>query len=47
MTIDPTNYQIAVDLAQAAVQQTEANAQNAQTEAQRRLKLGFGYTPTN
>jgi RND family efflux transporter MFP subunit len=39
MTIDPTNFRIAVNLAEAAVQQAEANAQNAQREAQRRLKL--------
>jgi RND family efflux transporter MFP subunit len=39
MTIDPTNFRIAVSLAEAAVQQAEANAENAQREAQRRLKL--------
>jgi RND family efflux transporter MFP subunit len=39
MTIDPTNYRIAVNLAEAAVQRAEADAQNAETEAQRRLKL--------
>jgi multidrug resistance efflux pump len=32
MVIDPTNYQIAVDLAQAAVQQAQANVQNAQAQ---------------
>src|ERR1700719_2879983 len=39
MTIDPTNYKIAVSLAEAAVQQAQANAQNVQREAQRRLAL--------
>jgi RND family efflux transporter MFP subunit len=39
MTIDPTNYRIAVNLAEVAVQRAEANAQNAEAEAQRRLKL--------
>jgi RND family efflux transporter MFP subunit len=39
MTIDPTNFRIAVTLGEAAVQQAEANAQNAQREAERRLKL--------
>jgi len=39
MTIDPTNYKIAVNLAEAAVQQAEANAQNAQREAKRRQEL--------
>ena len=29
MVIDPTDYKIAVSLAEAAVQQAEANAQNA------------------
>ena len=29
MVIDPTDYRIAVSLAEAAVQQAEANAQNA------------------
>ena len=32
MVIDPTNYQIAVDLAQAAVQQAQINANQAQVE---------------
>ena len=36
MVIDPTNYKIAVSLAEAAVQQAEANAENAAREAQRR-----------
>ena len=39
MVIDPTNYKIAVSLAEAAVQQAQANAQNVQREAQRRLEL--------
>lgn len=39
MVIDPTNYRIAVSLAEAAVQQAQANAQNAAREAQRRRAL--------
>jgi multidrug resistance efflux pump len=39
MVIDPTNYKIAVSLAEAAVRQAQANAQNVATEAQRRQKL--------
>jgi len=39
MVIDPTNYRIAVSLAKAAVQQAQANAQNAETEARRRQEL--------
>jgi len=39
MQIDPTNYRIAVDLAQAAVQQAQINAENAAREAKRRLEL--------
>jgi multidrug resistance efflux pump len=39
MVIDPTNYKIAVNLADAAVQQARVNAQNAQAEALRREKL--------
>jgi RND family efflux transporter MFP subunit len=39
MVIDPTNYQIAVRLAEAAVQQTRANAENAEREAKRRQEL--------
>jgi multidrug resistance efflux pump len=39
MTIDPTNYRIAVSLAEAAVQQSQINAQNLQAEAQRRGEL--------
>ena len=39
MVIDPTNYKIAVSLAEAAVQQTQANMQNAEREAQRRQEL--------
>jgi multidrug resistance efflux pump len=37
--IDPTNYKIAVQLAEAAVQQNQATAENAQREAERRRKL--------
>jgi multidrug resistance efflux pump len=39
MQIDPTNYRIAVDLAQAAVQQAQINAENAAREAKRRQEL--------
>ena len=39
MVIDPTNYAIAVSLAEAAVKQAQANAQNAEREAKRRQKL--------
>src|SRR5438445_4680644 len=39
MIIDPTNYKIAVSLAEAAVEQAQANAQNVQREAQRRQEL--------
>ena len=40
MVIDPTNFRIAVSLAEAAVQQAEANAQNAMREAKRRQEAG-------
>jgi multidrug resistance efflux pump len=39
MVIDPTDYKIAVDLAQAAVEQAQVNAQNVEREAQRRQQL--------
>jgi multidrug resistance efflux pump len=39
MVIDPTNYKIAVSLAEAAVQQAQANAENAEREAKRRQEL--------
>src|SRR5439155_6416300 len=39
MVIDPTDYKIAVSLAEAAVQQAQANAQNAEREAKRREEL--------
>jgi multidrug resistance efflux pump len=39
MVIDPTNYKIAVSLAEAALQQAQVNAQNAEREAKRRLEL--------
>jgi RND family efflux transporter MFP subunit len=39
MVIDPTNYAIAVRLAEAAVQQAQANMQNAEREAKRREEL--------
>jgi multidrug resistance efflux pump len=39
MVIDPTDYKIAVSLNEAAVQQAEANAQNAERESTRRQAL--------
>jgi multidrug resistance efflux pump len=39
MTIDPTDYRIAVSLAEAAVQQAQANAENLEREAKRRQEL--------
>jgi len=39
MVIDPTNYKIAVSLAEAAVQQAQANAHNIEREAKRRQEL--------
>jgi multidrug resistance efflux pump len=39
MTIDPTDYRIAVSLAEAAAQQAEFDAENLQAEAKRREKL--------
>jgi multidrug resistance efflux pump len=39
MVIDPTNYKIAVSLAEATVQQAQANMQNVEREAQRRQEL--------
>jgi multidrug resistance efflux pump len=39
MVIDPTNYRIAVSLAEATVQQAQTNAQNAEREAKRRQEL--------
>jgi RND family efflux transporter MFP subunit len=39
LVIDPTNFKIAVSLAEAAVQQAQANAQNAAAEAKRRQEL--------
>ena len=39
MVIDPTNYKIAVSLADAAVQQAQANMQNMEREAKRREEL--------
>jgi len=39
MVIDPSNYRIAVQLADAAAKQAEATAQNAEREAERRRKL--------
>src|ERR1700719_2198778 len=39
MTIDPTNYQIAVSLAEASLQQAEITMQNLAAEAKRRQEL--------
>jgi RND family efflux transporter MFP subunit len=39
VAIDPTDYKIAVDLAQAAVQQAQVDARNVEREAQRRQEL--------
>jgi multidrug resistance efflux pump len=39
LVIDPTNYAIAVRLAEAAVEQAQANMQNAEREARRRAQL--------
>src|SRR6185312_3916564 len=39
MMIDPTDYRIAVDLAQATVERNKATAQNAKVMAERRQKL--------
>jgi multidrug resistance efflux pump len=39
LTIDPTNYRIAVSLAEAAVKQAQVNAQNLQAESKRRQEL--------
>jgi len=39
MVIDPTNYKIAVSLAEAAVQRAQVDAQNAEREARRRQEL--------
>src|SRR5258708_9375311 len=39
MVIDPRNFKIAVSLAEAAVQQAQANAQNAERESKRRQQV--------
>jgi multidrug resistance efflux pump len=39
MTIDPTNYRIAVSMAEAAVQQAQVSAENLQNESKRRQAL--------
>ena len=39
MVIDPTNYKIAVSLAEAAMQQAQVTAQNVERETQRRQEL--------
>ena len=39
MEIDPTNYRIAVSLAEAAVQEAQIDAQNKERESERRQKL--------
>jgi multidrug resistance efflux pump len=41
MQIDPTDYTIAVRLAEASVEQTKATAQNARAESDRRQKLNL------
>ena len=46
MQIEPTDYKIAVSLAQAAVEQAQANADNVQRESQRRQALStLAVTP--
>jgi len=42
LVIDPTNYRIAVSLGEAAVQQAQADAQNAASEASRRQHIATG-----
>ncbi|MET3905683.1 multidrug resistance efflux pump [Bradyrhizobium sp. S3.3.6] len=39
MVVDPTDYKIGVSLAEAAVEQARATAQNAEAEFQRRQRL--------
>jgi RND family efflux transporter MFP subunit len=39
LEVDPTDYKIALELNDAAVEQAQVNAQNAQREAERRRKL--------
>jgi multidrug resistance efflux pump len=39
LVVDPTNYRIALQLAEAAIARAQATAQNADREAQRRHKL--------
>src|SRR6516162_8406346 len=39
LVIDPTNFKIAISLAEAAVQQAQVTAQNAEREAKRRQEL--------
>jgi multidrug resistance efflux pump len=39
MVVDPTGYKISVSLAEAAVEQAQATAQNAETESRRRQTL--------
>ena len=39
LVVDPTDYKIAVSLNEAAVQQAQANAQNAERESKRRQEL--------
>ena len=45
VVIDPTDYKIAVAMAEAALEQTQAKAENAQRQAKRRRELG-GLTVT-
>ena len=45
MVVDPTDYAITVDQAQAAVDQATANADNAEREAGRRSRLSLSCRP--
>ena len=46
MVIDPTNYKIAVSLAEAAAKQAQINAENMEREAKRRQQLTTLAIPT-
>ena len=47
MVIDPFDYEIAVRLGEATVQQAQANMQNAEREAERRRQLPMGAISTD
>jgi multidrug resistance efflux pump len=47
MVIDPTDYKIAVDLAEAAVENAQVTAQNDAREAQRRQELTYQQAVAN